>query len=363
MSINLIFKGVSEVTNVTKKCFGSLDGREVSAFVLSGSGGCTVTVSDYGCTVLSILAPDRTGKAGEVTLGYDTLEGYVNGEGYFGAAIGRVGNRIGGAAFDLNGKRYDLFKNDGDNHLHGGRIGFDKRVWNSEIIADGVRFIRVSPDGEEGYPGTLTVSITYRLTDKNELVIDYSAAADADTIVNLTNHSYFNLAGGGADSSSDVLSQELRILASHITSVGPDLIPTGELMDVAGTPFDFREFHAIGERIGGDHVQLKNGGGYDHNFALDSGREFALACEARCTETGRLMRVYTDQPGVQLYTGNMINCAEGAGRGGRTYKVHDAFCLETQVYPDAIHHENFPSALLRAGEELSTRTVYEFSLM
>jgi len=351
------------MTTVAKKSFGAVGGKEISAYTLKNDSGMTVTVCDYGCLVLSILAPDKNGSFGEVTLGYDTIEGYINGEGYFGAAIGRVGNRTKGAEFELNGKRYSLYKNDGNNHLHGGKIGFDSRIWTGEIVDGGVRFTYLSPDGEEGYPGNLSVAITYTLTDKNEFILDYAATSDADTPVNLTNHSYFNLAGGGADSSANILSQELRIAASYITPVDNELIPTGELMPVEGTPFDFREFHAIGERIRADHEQIQYGGGYDHNFVLDSGREFALSCEARCTETGRLMRVYTDQPGIQLYTGNMIKCAEGAGRGGRTYQLNDAFCLETQVHPDAIHNPQFPSALLKAGERYTHRTVYEFSVL
>ena len=346
------------MTTVTRRDFGSVNGVPVSAFELKGDGGLTVTVSDYGCTVLSILAPDKNGAFGDVVLGYDTVDGYVNGEGYIGAAIGRTGNRTANAEFTLGGKRYDLYKNDGANHLHGGRIGFDKRIWDSEIIDGGVRFCYLSPDGEEGYPGNLAVEITYSVTDKNEFILDYIARSDADTPVNLTNHSYFNLAGGG-----DILSHELRILASNITPVGDGLIPTGELMPVEGTPFDFREFCAIGKRIGDDDKQLRLGGGYDHNFALDHGREFGLSCEARCNESGRVMRVYTDLPGVQLYTGNMIKCADGAGRGGRTYQPHDAFCLETQCYPDALHHDSFPSIILRAGERYATRTVYEFYVM
>ncbi len=345
------------MTTVTKREFGSVGDRQVTAFELKGSGGLTVTAIDYGCTVVSILAPDRDGVPGDVVLGYDGVDGYVNGEGYLGAAIGRVGNRIANAEFTLNGKRYDLYKNDGANHLHGGHTGFDKRIWDGEIIDGGVCFRYFSPDGEEGYPGNLAVEIVYRVTGKNEFILEYTARSDADTPVNLTNHSYFNLAGGG-----DILSQELRIHASHITPVGAGLIPTGGLAPVEGTPFDFREFHAIGERIDGDDAQLRLGGGYDHNFALDHGREFGLSCEARCNESGRVMRVYTDQPGVQLYTGNMIKCAEGAGRGGVTYRPREAFCLETQCYPDAPHHDGFPSIILRAGESYSTRTAYEFSV-
>lgn len=344
------------MTKVTRRDFGSVNGVPVSAFELKGDGGLTVTVSDYGCTVLSILAPDRNGVPGEVVLGYDSVDGYVNGEGYLGAAIGRIGNRTANAEFVLNERRYTLYKNDGENHLHGGCIGFDKRIWNSETIDGGVRFSYLSPDGEEGYPGNLSVAITYRVTDKNEFVLEYDADSDADTPVNLTNHSYFNLAGHG-----DILSHKLRIAASHITPVGAGLIPTGELMDVSGTPFDFREFHTVGERIANDDEQLKLGGGYDHNFALDKGAEFSEFCELRCDETGRIMTVYTDQPGVQLYTGNMIKCADGAGRGGVTYQIHGALCLETQCFPDALHNDNFPSIVLKAGEHYNTRTIYSFS--
>ncbi|MBQ3049239.1 MAG: galactose mutarotase [Oscillospiraceae bacterium] len=351
------------MTTVTKNNFGFVNGKEIYSFTIKNENGMSVSVCNYGGLVLSVMAPDKNGCFGEVTLGYDTIEGYINGEGYFGAAIGRIGNRIAGGEFTLNGRSYSLFKNDEPNHLHGGKHGFNCRIWDSEIVDGGVKLSYFSPDGEEGYPGNLSVSIVYTLTESNALSIEYSAISDADTILSLTNHSYFNLAGGGADSNANVLSQELRIAASHFTPVDSTLIPTGELRPVDGTPFDFHSFRPIGERINADDEQIKYGSGYDHNFVFDSGCEFALCCEARCAENGRLMRVYTDQPGVQLYTGNVITCAEGAGRGGRTYQINDGFCLETQHYPDSIHHSNFPSVVVKAGEKYFTRTVYEFSVM
>ncbi|HVS12688.1 MAG TPA: aldose epimerase family protein [Thermoanaerobaculia bacterium] len=348
------------------------DGRVARVYTLINAHGLEARITDYGGIVLSLLAPDRDGILGDVVLGYDDLAGYLEVTPYFGAIVGRYGNRIAGARFTLDGGEHALAANDGPNHLHGGVVGFDKVLWSGEPIerADGagVTLRYRSPDGEEGYPGTLDVEVDYVLNDRNELVIDYRASTDAPTPVNLTHHSYFNLAGKG-----DVLGHQLTVAASRYTPVDATLIPTGELAPVAGTPFDFRQPATIGARIGKDHEQLERGGGYDHHFVLDradegssvsaDGRLSARVLAARVTEptTGRLFEVETTEPGLQLYSGNFLD-GTITGKGGMVYQHRSGFCLETQHFPDSPNQPHFPSTILRPGEQYRSRTIYRFGV-
>ena len=337
-------------------------GEAVELYTLTNAKGAEARIATYGGIVVSLKMPDRTGAMGDIVNGFENLDGYLQTPPppYFGALIGRYGNRIGKGKFSLNGKEYTLVKNNGENHLHGGTRGFDKMVWKAkEAPGQALELTYVSKDGEEGYPGTLTAVVTYTLTDNNELKIDYSATTDKDTVVNLTNHSYFNLAGQG---SGDVLGHMVTINADKFTPTDKGLIPTGELRDVAGTPFDFRTPHAIGERVEAKDEQLANGPGYDHNWVLNrmgSGMELA----ARVTEptSGRVMEVLTMEPGLQFYIGNFLDGTLKAGKGGKVYQRRFAFCMETQHYPDSPNKPNFPSTVLKAGEKYQTSTVYRFS--
>jgi aldose 1-epimerase len=340
------------------------DGQQVDLFTLTNRNGMEVRAISYGGIILSLEVPDRNGLLGDVVLGYEDLDGYLQESPYFGAIIGRYGNRIGQARFSLDGEVFELAANNGPHHLHGGERGFDKVVWSArEFERDegvGVVFSRTSPHMEEGYPGNLDVQVTYTLTDANELVFDYWATTDRPTPVNLTQHSYFNLAGDG---SGDILQHELLLNASRYTPVDSGLIPTGELAAVEGTPFDFRESTPIGARIDEGHLQLALGGGYDHNFVLDREGadvgELALAARVFDPLSGRTMEVRTTEPGVQFYSGNFLD-GTLAGKGGRVYPHRSGFCLETQHYPDSPNQDAFPSTILRPGEEYRTRTVYRF---
>jgi aldose 1-epimerase len=315
----------------------------------------------YGAIIVSLKAKDRTGKLDDIVLGYDDLAGYVKQNPYFGCVVGRYGNRIAKGQFAIDGKTYTLAKNNGPNHLHGGVKGFDKVVWKGEPFrkgdAVGVVFTHRSPDGDEGYPGNLDARVTYTLTDKDELRVDYLATSDKPTHVNLTQHTYFNLAGPGT---RDVLGHELKIDADRYTPVDSTLIPTGELAPVQGTPFDFRQPHAIGERIGADHEQLRHGRGYDHNYVLNA-KGGALTEVIQVTEptTGRTLRIATTEPGVQFYSGNFLD-GTIKGKGGRVYQQRYGFCLETQHFPDSPNKPSFPSTLLRPGQEYKTTTVFTF---
>jgi len=337
--------------------FGSTrDGRAVELLILTNACGTRASVMTYGATLVELRTADRLGRCTDVVLGFDTLAGYEQADNpYFGATCGRVANRIARGQFELDGKTYTLAKNDGPNHLHGGVRGFDKVVWTAEAsqtpAGPAVRFGYVSPDMEEGYPGTLSVALTYTLTDDNELVLDYEATTDRPTIVNLTHHSYFNLAGEGC---GDVLGHELTIHASHYTPVDANLIPTGQIAPVAGTPMDFTRPVAIGSRI----AQVP--GGYDHNFVLDGGGGgMAPAAVLREPVSGRRLELLTTEPGVQLYTGNFL--AGVKGKRGHVYGRHAGLCLETQHFPDSIHQPTFPSIVLRPGQRYSSRTVHRFS--
>lgn len=348
----------------TKTSWGKTpDGAEVDLYTLTNKNGVQAAITTYGGAVVSLRVPDRNGSLGDVVLGYDSLEGYVNDKSYFGAIIGRYGNRIGHAQFTLDGKTYHLAKNNGENTLHGGTKGFNKAVWTAKEIPakDGqaLELTYLSKDGEEGFPGNLHVRVIYTLADSNALKINYTATTDKTTVCNLTNHSYFNLAGPG---SGDILGDVLTIEADKFTPVDAGLIPTGELRDVAGTPFDFRKPTAIGARINDDNEQLKLAGGYDHNFVLrrTRGEPFSLAARVVDPKSGRVLEVWTDQPGVQFYTGNFLD-GSVRGKDGIAYTKRSAFCLETQHFPDSPNHPEFPSTLLKPGERYHTTTVYKFS--
>ncbi len=350
--------------SVTKMEFGkTAEGTPVELYVLK-NGGLTAKVMTYGAIITEIDAPDRQGKSADVTLGFDDLGGYLAGHPYFGATVGRVANRIARGKFTLDGKDYTLAVNNGPNALHGGKKGFDKVVWTAEDVSassgPSVRMTYVSKDGEEGYPGTLKASVTFSVTEKAELRIDYSATADRDTPVNLTNHSYFNLAG---PASGSILGHELTLEADRYTPVDDTLIPTGKIEAVLGTPLDFTKPTAIGARID----QLKGDpGGYDHNFVLNSDRFDAsrtgpiLAARVHEPTSGRVMEVFTTEPGVQFYSGNFLD-GTVKGKGGVAYRKHQGLCLEAQHFPDSVHHANFPSIILKPGATYTQTTIYKFS--
>jgi aldose 1-epimerase len=342
---------------VDKAKFGTTrDGVAVDLYTLTNANGVVAKVMTYGALMTELHVPDRTGKMADVVLGFKTLDQYQGDHPYFGATIGRVGNRIAKGKFKIDGQEYTVATNDGANHLHGGLKGFDKRVWTAQQVpaTDGaaVKFTYVSADMEEGYPGTLTATVTYTLTNKNELRLDYTASTSKPTVVNLTNHSYFNLAGEGQ---GDILGHELTILADRYTPVDAGLIPTGEIASVSGTPMDFNRALPIGSRI----AQVQ--GGYDHNYVLThGGGVLAISATVREPGSGRIMDVLTTEPGVQLYTGNFLD-GKLVGKSGAAYKKHFGFCLETQHYPDSINHPNFPTVLLKPDKTYKTTTVYRFS--
>jgi aldose 1-epimerase len=349
---------------IERSPFGRLPGGEaVEVFTIRNTSGVEVRVVGFGGAILSVRVPDREGRFADVVLGYDSLSGYVADEAYFGAVIGRYANRIRGGRFSLDGREYTLPTNNGPNHLHGGPRGLHKVLWTAEELqapaGTGVALAYTSPDGEEGYPGTLDVRVTYTLTDRDELVMDYVAATDRPTPVNLTQHTYFNLTG---DPGRDVLAHELHLNAEHFTPVDETLIPTGEIAPVAGTAFDFRRPAPLGARIDAYDVQLARAGGYDHNFVLHGGGG-ALALAARVYEptTGRVLEVHTTEPGVQFYSGNFL---DGGIRGkeGKRYGHRCGFCLESQHFPDSPNQPTFPSAVLRPGERYTSRTVYRFAV-
>jgi len=349
-----------QTMDVKKEAFGRLaDGTAVDIYTLTNKAGIEARITTYGAILVSLKLPDRNGAFADVNLGFDGLEGYLGTHPYFGAIIGRYGNRIAKARFTLDGVAYALPPNNNGNTLHGGIRGFDKVVWAAEPVrsADGagVKLVYLSKDGEEGFPGNLSVTVVYTLTDANELRIDYEAVTDRKTPVNLTNHAYWNLKGEGR---GDVLGHVLRLEADGITAVdsAANLIPTGEIAPVAGTPFEFTSPHAIGERI------AKVEGGYDHNFVLRSGGgTLALAARVEEPESGRVLEIWTDQPGIQLYTGNFLD-GTVVGKGGKAYGKHFAFCLETQHFPDSPNHPNFPSTILEPGQTYRTTTVHKFNV-
>jgi aldose 1-epimerase len=335
------------------------DGAPVSLYTLRNRTGLEVRITNYGGRVVSLKTPDRTGAMADIVLGFDDLNGYLANPGpFFGALIGRYANRIGRARFALGGVEYRLEPNDNGNSLHGGSEGFDKKVWTARELPDnGLELAYNSKDGEGGYPGALRTVVTYHLTDANELRVDYAAVTDKTTVVNLTNHAYFNLKGAG---SGDILEHVVTLNASHFTPVDAGLIPTGELRAVDGTPFDFRKPTAIGARIGQDDEQLRLGKGYDHNFVLNrAGGGLVLAARVEESVTGRVMEVRTTEPGVQFYTGNNLD-GSIRGKGGKAYGRRAGFCLETQHYPDSPNKPQFPSAELRPGQKFKSTTVFRF---
>jgi len=346
---------------VDKTSFGTTrDGQAVELYTLTNAKGIVARVMTYGALLTEFHVPDRTGKMGDVVLGFKTLQAYEGDHPYFGATIGRVGNRIAKGRFKLDGREYTLATNNGANHLHGGLRGFDKRVWKAQTVpaASGmaVRFTYVSTDMEEGYPGTLTATVTYTLTDANELRLDYTATTDKPTIVNLTNHSYFNLAGDGEGT---ILEHELTIMADRFTPVDDALIPTGEIAGVRGTVMDFTRSAAIGSRIA--QVPGAAPGGYDHNYVLSHGGGIlAMSATVRDPKSGRAMDVLTTEPGVQLYTGNFLD-GTLTGKAGVAYKQHSGLCLETQHFPDSINQPTFPTVVLQPGKTYKSTTVYRFS--
>jgi len=341
--------------------FGTLaDGSEVHVFTLTNKRGAEARIINYGGTVLSLKVPDRAGIMGDVVLGCDTLEGYLKNESYLGCLVGRFGNRIAKGQFTLNGKQYTLALNNGPNALHGGLKGFDKVVWaaTTKMTANGpaLGLNYVSRDGEEGYPGTVSVTAVYTLTGDNALELEFTAVTDRDTVINLTHHSYFNLAGRG-----DVLNHEVTINAEQFTPVDATLIPTGELRSVAGTPLDFRKPAAIGARIDNEDVQLKYGSGYDHNWVLNKpAGKLGLAATVVEPVSGRVMEVLTSAPGVQFYTGNFLD-GSIVGKKGWAYQKREGFCFEPQHYPDSPNQPHFPSTVLKVGETYSNVISYRFS--
>lgn len=344
--------------DIEKDLFGTLpDGHDVQIFTLTNSNGLRARIMNYGATVVSLEVPDREGNPADIVLGHDTLEGYLEASPYFGCIVGRYGNRIARGKFTIDGTEYSLAVNNGENHLHGGIEGFDKRLWEAEELKHedsvGVRMTYVSEDGEEGYPGRLTATVIYSLTEDDELKISYSAETDKSTHINLTHHGYFNLAGQG---NGDILGLDLMLNADHFTPVDEGLIPTGEIRPVKDTPWDFLTSKPIGRDI--DQVE----GGYDHNFVL-SGETGKIKLAARLSdpESGRIMEIYTKEPGIQFYSGNFLD-GTITGKEGRIYKKHYGLCLETQHFPDSPNQPLFPSTLLKPGETYDTQTIMKFSV-
>ena len=347
-------KNSEEKMCITKQAYGETDGQKVYSYTLTNGNGLKAEIINYGGTITKLYVPDRQGNLGDIVLGYDRLEDYISNGGYFGALIGRYGNRIDKGKFTLNGVKYKLAQNDGENHLHGGTKGFDKVVWDGEEIkvdnGVGLKLFYLSKDGEEGYCGNLSCTVIYTLTSDNELQISYEAETDKTTVINLTNHSYFNLAG---HNSGDILGHEIMLNADHFLPVDDGLIPTGPIEPVKGTPMDFTTSMAIGSRI----EQVK--GGYDHNYCLNSSDgSVGLAAELYDRGSGRVMQIFTTEPGIQFYTGNFLN---GSSKGkGAVYYKHNGFCLETQHFPDSPNRANYPSVVLRPGQKYKQLTVHKF---
>lgn len=354
----LIAQQKTSKAGVEQQRFGARDGRPVILYTLKNSHGVEVSAMNFGGIIQSIKVPDRNGKFADIVLGHDTAEGYMPNPPYIGAIVGRYANRIAHAKFSLDGKEYTLTKNNGDNSIHGGPGGFHNRIWQGKIIPDGVELTYLSKDGEEGYPGNLSVTVRYILTAA-DLKIEYSAATDKPTVLNLTNHSYFNLSGQG---NGTILQEQLKLNASRFTPVDATLIPTGELKSVVGTPFDFLKPHAVGERINTDDEQIRLGHGYDHNFVIDGGgKDLTQAAEVYDPASGRALQVLTTQPGVQFYTSNFLD-GSIKGKQGIAYPRNGALCLETQHFPDSPNHPAFPTTVLRPGDKFHSVTIYRFSV-
>lgn len=339
---------------IERKEFGFYNGYKVWLFTITNKSGASVTLTNFAGAVVNLFMPDRNGKMNDIVLGYDNLDGYIKGDSSHGALVGRYANRIADAKFTLNGVEHKLFANENTNTLHGGMIGFNKRVWTIDAETDNsITFGYVSPDGEENFPGTLKVTCTYTLTDENELKLEYTGVSDADTVINLTNHSYFNLSG---DLTSDVLNHELQLFADYYTPVNAALIPTGELKDVAGTPYDFRTPKLIGKDVEAGLIR-----GYDNNFMLGEPHVMRKAAVAYCDKTGIEMTVHTDKPAIQLYTAIGLNGTD-IGKNGKPMNFQTGLCLESQYAPDSPNQPNFPDCTLRKGEEYRFTTIYAFGV-
>lgn len=354
-------------TAITQRVFGTTPaGETVTEFTLTNKRGSIAKIISLGGIITELHVQDKNGKLGDVALGFDTLEPYLEVGPYFGALIGRVGNRIADAEFTLDGEVYKLAANNGPNNLHGGPFGFDKKVWAVEPFENergqGLILKLLSEDGDQGFPGNLNITVTYQFTHDDAMVVDYAATTDKATPVNLTQHAYFNLAGIDAENGRDILNHKMQIFADHINAVNEVAIPVGAPMPVAGTPFDFREPQVIGSRINDDHQQIKNGFGYDHNFLINQAtyKELTLAARVEEPNSGRVLEVFTQEPGVQFYSGNFL---DGSLTGkGVTYGKRSGFCLEPQHAPDSVNQPKFPSIILRPGEEYKTRTIFKLSV-
>ena len=348
--------------SITKRFYGkTLEGNEVCIFTLSNSNGMVSEITNYGGIIVSVFVPDKRGNFDDIVLGYDKLDGYLKQGPYFGAIIGRHANRIEDARFEINGIEYHVNKNDGKNHLHGGLKGFDKVVWNAEIIKqehnECLQLTYRSKDGEENYPGNAQVKVIYNLTEDNALKIDYFAVSDKDTVINLTNHSYFNLSGHAA---GNILNHELMINADKFTVINDECIPTGEIRDVNGTPMDFTVLTPIVPGLSSNYEQIICGNGYDHNWVLKvSGKSAEKAAELFDTHSGRLIEVYTTKPGLQFYSGNFLDGTQ-IGKDGAVYGKGSGVCLETQFFPNALKHKHFPSPILKAGQQYYYTTILKF---
>ena len=331
-------------------------GEEAHLYLLENKNGVKAYLTDYGAALVRLLVPDKNNELRDVVLGYDDTAGYEQGDVFFGATVGRNANRVGGAHVEIAGKVYKLEKNDNDNNLHSGTHYYNKRLWDVvEQADDHVAFVLHSPDGDQGYPGAFDMHVTYTLDDSNELTIHYVAVPDQDTVINMTNHSYFNLNG---HASGTVLGHKVTVNADSFTPADAYSIPTGEIRSVEGTPMDFRSGRVLGDDIDTDYEPLRFGSGYDHNWVLKNEGRFDKVAEVASEESGIVMEVYTDLPGVQIYTANFLDGEPG--KGGASYIKRSAVCLETQYFPDAIHHENFPQPLCKKGEKYDTRTAYRF---
>jgi aldose 1-epimerase len=362
--VPVIFSSCSQSTKsnemVRKDVFGTHNGKEVYLLTLTNKAGNVIRLTNFGAKINWIEIPDKNGKKDNVTFGYDTFDQTLKGDMSFGSVVGRYANRIAGGKFTLDGVVYNTPVNNGPNTLHGGPLGWHSVVWNTEILKDAkfpaVKFSYVSPDMEEGFPGTVKASITYTWTDNNEIVMEYTCTTDKKTVVNVTNHAYFNLHGAG---NGDILDHVVTIKASAFTPVDSVMIPTGEIRPVAGTPFDFTTPHAIGERIGDKYDQLILGRGYDHNYVLDNKDEIDVTVYEPAS--GRMLEVITDQPGMQLYTGNFLDSKQ-VGHGGKVFNFRSGLCLESGHYPDSPNHPDFPTTVLNPGDTLRTKTIYRFSV-
>ena len=360
----VVFTSCNQATKnkemVKKDVFGTHDGKEVYLFTLTNKPGNVIRLTNYGAKINWIEVPDKNGKKDNITLGYDTFDETLKGDKYFGAIVGRFANRIAHGQFTLDGVVYHTPLNDGPNTLHGGPLGWHSVVWDAEVMKDSkfpsVKFTYVSPDMEEGFPGTVNASVIYTWTDNNEIVMDYTCTTDKRTVINVTNHAYFNLHGAG---NGDILDHIVTLKASAFTPVDSVMIPTGEIRQVAGTPFDFNTPHAIGERIGDKYDQLILGKGYDHNYILDNKEEVDVTVYEPVS--GRMLEVITDQPGMQFYSGNFLDATQ-IGHGGKVYNYRSGMCLESGHYPDSPNHPEFPTTVLNPGDTLKSTTIYRFSV-